>query len=141
MTTYSSKPAVLDMPAKQVYDHVSNIGAYQDKIDSLPDEVKAKIGDVNFSDDCITIKAAPMGDMVLKVTERIEGKRVALTAENAPVPIIMSINLDEKEEGKTEVVTSIDVEMPAMLKPFVGPKLQEAAEKFGDMVKNLAFVK
>lgn len=79
--------------------------------------------------------------MTLRVTERIPAKRIALTAENAPVPIILSVNLNEKDTETTEVVTSIDVEMPAMLRPMVGPKLQEAANKFGDMIKNLAFVK
>lgn len=141
MTTYSSKPAILDMPVETVYKHISDIAAYQEKINGLPDDIKKKIGNVAFDNDKITIKGAPMGDTELAVTERIENKRMALTAQKAPVPIIMSINLEEQGADKTQVVTSIDVEMPAMLKPMVGPKLQEAAEKFGDMIKNLAFVK
>ncbi|HRF68268.1 MAG TPA: hypothetical protein PK430_03515 [Muribaculum sp.] len=141
MTTYSSKPATLDMPVETVYKHISDIAAYQEKINGLPDEIKQKIGNVTFADDKITIKGAPMGDIELVVSERVENKRMALNAMNSPVPIIMSINLDEQGTGKTQVVTSIDVEMPAILKPMVGPKLQEAAEKFGDMIKNLAFVK
>ncbi|MFG6381963.1 MAG: hypothetical protein K1V87_07655 [Muribaculum sp.] len=141
MTTYSSKPAILDMPVETVYKHISDIAAYQEKINGLPDDIKKKIGNVAFDNDKITIKGAPMGDIELAVTERIENKRMALTAQKAPVPIIMSINLEEQGADKTQVVTSIDVEMPAMLKPMVGPKLQEAAEKFGDMIKNLAFVK
>jgi hypothetical protein len=129
------------MPVETVYKHISDIAAYQEKINGLPDEIKQKIGNVTFADDKITIKGAPMGDIELVVSERVENKRMALNAMNSPVPIIMSINLDEQGTGKTQVVTSIDVEMPAILKPMVGPKLQEAAEKFGDMIKNLAFVK
>ncbi len=129
------------MPVETVYKHISDIAAYQEKINGLPDDIKKKIGNVAFDNDKITIKGAPMGDIELAVTERIENKRMALTAQKAPVPIIMSINLEEQGADKTQVVTSIDVEMPAMLKPMVGPKLQEAAEKFGDMIKNLAFVK
>ena len=129
------------MPVETVYKHISDIAAYQEKINGLPDEIKQKIGNVTFADDKITIKGAPMGDIELVVSERVENKRMALNAMNSPVPIIMSINLDEQGTGKTQVVTSIDVEMPAILKPMVGPKLQEAAEKFGDIIKNLAFVK
>ena len=135
MTTYSSKPVEVAMSASTVFDRISNLG------NQLPEEVKAKIGSVTFTEDTIVINAAPMGDMTLRVTERVPARRLALTAENAPVPIILSVNLDEKGAESTEVVTSIDVEMPAMLRPMVGPKLQEAAEKFGDMIKNLAFVK
>lgn len=141
MTTYSSKPVDVAMPASTVFDRISNLGTFQERIDQLPEDVKAKIGSVTFTEDTIVINAAPMGNMTLRVTERIPAKRIALTAENAPVPIILSVNLNEKDTETTEVVTSIDVEMPAMLRPMVGPKLQEAANKFGDMIKNLAFVK
>jgi hypothetical protein len=82
-----------------------------------------------------------MGDMTLKVTEKVPNKRLALSAENAPVPMTLSINLTEKAADKTEVLSSIDVDIPAMLRPLVGPKLQEAAEKFGDMIKNLSLIK
>lgn len=138
MTTYSSKTIELQLPVATVYARISDIGGFQSRIDQLPDEVKSKIGSVRFTDDSIIINAAPMGDMVLKVTERIPEKRVAFTAQGAPVPLIMAINVEAAGEDRTNVVTSIDVEIPAMLKPMVGPKLQEAAEKFGDMIRNLA---
>ncbi len=141
MTTYSSKPVDVALAASTVYDRIGNLGSFQERIDSLPGEVRARIGSVTFTDDTIVINAAPMGDMTLRVTERIPAKRIALTAENSPVPIVLSVNMEEKDAELTQVVTSIDVDMPAMLRPMVGPKLQEAAEKFGDMIKNLAFVK
>lgn len=141
MTTYSSKPVDVNMSAATVFDRISNLGSFQERIDQLPEEVRAKIGSVTFTDDTIVINAAPMGDVTLRVTERIPSKRLALSAENSPVPLTLAVNLNEKGADSTEVVTAIDVEMPAMLRPMVGPKLQEAAEKFGDMIKNLAFVK
>lgn len=138
MTTYSSKTIELQMPVEAVYARISDIGGFQSRIDQLPEEVRSKIGSVRFTDDSIIINAAPMGDMVLKVTERIPEKRVAFTAQGAPVPLVMAINLEAVGEDKTNVTTSIDVEIPVILKPMVGPKLQEAAEKFGDMIRNLA---
>lgn len=138
MTTYSSKKIELAMPVETVYARISDIGGFQSRIDQLPDDVKSKIGSVRFTDDSIIINAAPMGDMVLSVSERVPEKRVAFTAQGAPVPLIMAINLEPEGADKTNVTTSIDVEIPAMLRPMVGPKLQEAAEKFGDMIRNLA---
>ncbi len=131
MTTYSSKPTEVAMPVSSVYERVSNPAAFQERLDALPEEVRAKLGAVRFTEDSIIITAAPMGDMVLKITERVADKRVAFTAESAPVPLIMSINLDAKTPESTEIITAIDVEIPAMLRPMVGPKLQEAADKFG----------
>ena len=96
MTTYSSKPTEVAMPVSSVYERVSNPAAFQERLDALPEEVRAKLGAVRFTEDSIIITAAPMGDMVLKITERVADKRVAFTAESAPVPLIMSINLDAK---------------------------------------------
>lgn len=141
MTTYSSKPALIPMSADAVYERISNIESFESRINELPEDVRSKIGNVRFTHDSIVINAAPVGDMTLNVSERVPGKRVAFTVANAPVPLFMAINLTEKGPESTEVVTAIDVDMPAMLRPMVGPKLQEAAQKFGDMIKNIAVLK
>ena len=138
MATYSSKPIEIPMQAESVYEKVSNLSGFQERIDNLPQDVKDKIGAVRFTEDSIIINAATVGDMVLSISEKGPGKRVAFTANGAPVPIVMSINLENIDNEKTLVTTCIDVEIPAMLKPLVGPKLQEAAEKFGDMIGNIA---
>lgn len=36
MATYKSKPVVIAHPVNEVYDKISNIGAYQEKLDALP---------------------------------------------------------------------------------------------------------
>ena len=138
MATYSSKPIEIPMQAESVYEKVSNLSGFQERIDNLPQDVKDKIGAVRFTEDSIIINAATVGDMVLSISEKVPGKRVAFTANGAPVPIVMSINLENIDNEKTLVTTCIEVEIPAMLKPLVGPKLQEAAEKFGDMIGNIA---
>ena len=129
------------MPADVVYDRINNLESFGSRLNELPEDVRATMGDVKFTADSIIINAAPVGDMTLNVNERVPGKRIAFSVANAPVPLSMSINLDGKGEESTEVVTSIEVEMPAMLRPMVGPKLQQAADKFGDMIKNIAVLK
>lgn len=141
MTTYSSKPALIAMSAEAVYDRISNIESFESRINELPEDVRAKMGDVRFTHDSIIINSAPVGEMTLNVSERVPGKRIAFSVANAPVPLMMAINMEEKDPESTEVVTAIDVDMPAMLRPIVGPKLQQAAEKFGDMIKNIAVLK
>ncbi len=48
MATYKSKQVTISHPIEEVYERISNIGAYQQKLDSLPAEVKDKLGDVRF---------------------------------------------------------------------------------------------
>ena len=36
MATYKSKQVTISHPIEEVYERISNIGAYQQKLDSLP---------------------------------------------------------------------------------------------------------
>lgn len=141
MTTYSSKPIDIPMSAQSAYDKLSDLSSFQERLESLPADIKSKVGDISFTSDTISFNGTPMGAMVLKLSEKVPGKRVAFTAQGAPVPIVMSIDFEEKGEEAAQAVSSIDVEIPAMLKPMIGPKLKEAAEKMGEMIKNLVSLK
>ncbi|MDE5744958.1 MAG: hypothetical protein K2H84_04770 [Paramuribaculum sp.] len=134
MATYSSKPATIGKPIEEVYERISNIGAYQQKLDSLPSEVKEKIGDVRFEDDAIVITAAPVGEIRFAVKERVSPSKVTLAAEQSPVPLKLSVKLEPEGDSSTKATSVIDVEIPAMLKPMIGGKMQEAADKFGELI-------
>lgn len=134
MASYSSKPASINKPVEEVYERISNIGAYQQKLDSLPAEVREKIGDVRFEDDAIVITAAPVGEIRFAVKERVSPSRVTLAAEQSPVPLNLTVNIEPDGESSTKATSVIDVEIPAMLKPMIGGKMQEAADKFGELI-------
>ncbi|ROT08919.1 hypothetical protein EEL49_05330 [Muribaculaceae bacterium Isolate-104 (HZI)] len=134
MATYKSKQVTISHPIEEVYERISNIGAYQQKLDSLPAEVKDKLGDVRFEPDAIVITAAPVGEIRFAVKERIKPSSVKLSAEQSPVPLTLSVNLTPDSDSSTNAVSQIDVEIPAMLKPMVGGKMQEAADKFGELI-------
>ena len=134
MATYKSKQVTISHPIEEVYEKISIIGAYQQKLDSLPAEVKDKLGDVRFEPDAIVITAAPVGEIRFAVKERIKPSSVKLSAEQSPVPLTLSVNLTPDSDSSTSAVSQIDVEIPAMLKPMVGGKMQEAADKFGELI-------
>ena len=50
--------------------------------------------------------------------------------------LLPDFNIDNLKgvENDTEVASVIDVEIPAMLRPMIGGKLQEAAEKFNELI-------
>ncbi|MBD5267904.1 MAG: hypothetical protein HDS41_07015 [Bacteroides sp.] len=141
MTTYSSKPVEIPMSASAAYAKLTDLSSFQERLESLPEDLKSKVGDISFTADTISFNGTPMGALVLKLSETVPDKRVAFTAQGAPVPVIMSIALEDKDTDKAEAISSIDVEIPAMLKPMIGPKLKEAAEKMGEMIKNLVSLK
>lgn len=134
MSIYKGKPAKVGQPQETVYEKISNIGAYQQRLDSLPEEARAKLGDVRFSDDAIVITAQPVGEICFKVVERTAPSLVRLEATSSPVPFGIAIRMTADGAESTDVSTELDVDIPMMLRPMVGGKLQEAADKFSDLI-------
>ncbi len=134
MAKYSSKPVVVERNNAEFFDKISNIGAYQQLLDQLPDYERAKLGEVKFADDAIIITTRPVGEMRFDVVERVAPERVALAAAQSPVPLTISINLKPVDDATTQVVSEIEVDIPPMLKPLVGGKMQQAADMFGNLI-------
>ncbi|MBD5185851.1 MAG: hypothetical protein HDS92_04485 [Bacteroidales bacterium] len=138
MATFTGKPVEIQRPQNEVYQKLANLGDYQTYMDQLPEEIRAKIGDVRFTPDAILITAAPVGEITLAVTDRRESQGMTFTAANSPVPMTVDINLTPAGESPdaTILAPSITVEVPAMLRPLVAPKMEEAANRLGEMLGN-----
>lgn len=137
MAKYTGKPAIVDIPAAQIaekFDDLSQLSGYTDKI---PAEERAKMGDLRFERDAIIIKNPAVGEMAFKVVEH-NADRVVFRADGM-LPLTINVNLKALESGsKTEVTTVLDIEIPAMLRPLIGGKLQQVADTFGDLIGKLA---
>lgn len=138
MSKYSSKPAVVNRPIGELYARFNDLSFFGDKLNDLPAEQLEKIGDVSFTPDSISINTPQIGTLTFRIVERVEPTKVVFGSPGSPVPLTMSVDFKAVDENSTEVSTVIDVEIPMMLRPLVGPKLQEAADKFGEMMTNLA---
>lgn len=137
MATYKGRPARVAQPIAEVYNRIASIESWQQRLDALPAEARQKLGDVRFTTDSIVITAQPVGEICFKVDKLQEPTLVSLQALHSPVPFEIAIHLSEAPDAPTEatlVSTELNVEIPAMLKPMVGGKLQEAADKFADLI-------
>lgn len=137
MTKYSGKPAIVAQPQQQIFDKVSNLSSFQERLDSMPQEVKDRLGDVKFTDEKIIINAPAVGQLVFAVTEKVAPEMLKLSAENSPVPFFITLHFEPETEASTKVNSDLEVEIPMMLRPMVGGKLQEAADKFSEMFTTL----
>ncbi len=133
MSKYRGKAVAVNGNVEDVFSKIANLGAYQQYVDNMPADIKAKLGDVRFTDDSIVLNANPVGEIVLKQTRLESPSLIEMQAQNSPVPMALSI-VTSPVGDSTEVVPSIDVEIPAMLRPLVGGKLQEAADKMSEIL-------
>ena len=106
-------------------------------IDQLPEEQKAKLQGVEFDGESVKMNAPSIGQLVFKITERTAPTHVGFSAEGSPVPLKLSLDLANVTADSTSLSPNIDIDIPAMLRPFIGGKIQEAADKFGEMFTSL----
>lgn len=137
MSTYSGKSVTLPRPIEEIYAKVSDLTQYRPLIDQLPEEQKAKMQGVEFDGECVRMNAPSIGQLAFKITERTAPSHVGFSAEGSPVPLKLSLDLASVDESSTSITPKIDIDIPAMLRPFIGGKIQEAADKFGDLFTSL----
>ncbi len=137
MAKYTSKAVVLAVTKDEAYRNLTNLSAFQERLKNVPKEMLDKIGNIEFSENSIKFNTPQVGELQFDVVGREENKDgvslVKFQAARSPIPLSLAIFISDKE-GKAELTSEIDVEIPAMLRPMLGGKMQEAAEKFNEMI-------
>ncbi len=137
MSVYSGKPVTLPRPINDIYAKISDLGQYRDMVEQLPAEQREKLQGVEFRGEAIKMDAPGVGELVFKITERTAPTHVDLNAEGSPIPLKLSIDLADVDGASTRLTPRVEIQIPAMLRPFIGGKIQEAADKFGEVFTSL----
>lgn len=138
MSRYESKTVTVEKSIDDMFNRFSDLSLFEKRIQELPDDKRAQLGDVRFSTDAISIVTPQVGELKFQIVERCYPDKIVFGSPGAPINLKMSVNFAAAGDSATNVTTVIDVDIPAMLRPFVGPKLQQAADKFGEMISNLS---
>lgn len=136
MATYKSKPVTVPASASAVSDKFADLRTLESALGNLPDDERAKIGQVDFTADSLSIHTPQAGELKFKVTERTS-ERVVFKTVSSPLPLDMVLNLRPLSDDSTELITAIEVEIPAMLKPLLGGMMQKAADSFGALMAKI----
>lgn len=136
MAQYKSKAITINRPAEFISDKFADLSVFAGNLDAMPEAERARIGDVSFEKDSITIDTKQVGTIRFQVKERTRS-RVVMNAVGSPVPLDLIVNLTPVGTESTEIVTEIDVEIPAMLRPMIGGAMQKAVDQFGDLMAKL----
>lgn len=138
MSKYTGKPYRVNKPRTLLFQGLSNLSQIRERLDSMPADLQQRLGTVNFPDnETLAFTAPGVGEMKFRIVERNEPSSVRFLAETGVVPIYVTIDLTEADADSTDVSATIEAEIPMMLRPLVGGKLQEAADQFGQMFGQL----
>ncbi len=137
MATYKAKPINIEKSADFIADQFADLTRLQAALDNLPAEERAKVGDVQFTPDAIVMQTKQVGEIKFQVKER-SPRRVAFVAGGLPMPVVMAVDMQPLAAESTQVEASLDIDIPAMLRPMVGGTMQKAVDQFSDLISKLA---
>lgn len=133
MSTYKGKTTLVEKPVGELYERLSNLDNLREALDRIPPEQSSQLGSISVEGGALSI-GTPVGNVTFEVTEAERPTKIVYGAVTSPVPLTISLHLEEKSADSTEVTPEIEMELPMMLRAMVGSKIQEAADKFGEVI-------
>ncbi len=132
MTTYESNQKQIFKSQEETYTILTDLKQLEGMKDRIPDDDRIK--NLEFSKESISFEAAPMGKVEFKIIEKEEFKTIKFGVENIPVEVNLWIQLAEVSENETRMKMTIKADIPMMLKPMIGNKLEDGIEKIADAI-------
>ena len=108
MAQYKSETAHIAHKIDLVFSKLSNPGTIGAAAENLPEQQREILEKVEFTEDAITVKGSPMGNLTLRRTQVVEPTLIVFEAEQSPVPFKITFNLTEAGDA-TDATAAIDI--------------------------------
>ena len=146
MATYNSEEISLMAPAGAVYSKLSNLDNLRSLLEKVPaDKIPADklemFNSISVTPDSVTVPGGPVGALTFRMKEKVEPTLIKLAGEGLPPGIALSLSLHITPEGEStsKAKVTIDISIPAMLKPMESGPLQKMADQFGQVLRAIPF--
>lgn len=137
--------SVRQVPHSQqaVYNTLSDLSHLQALKDRIPegsmgdkemDDVKAKLQDLTFDRDSMSVSISPIGNVSMRIVEREEPKMIKFESEKSPLKFKFWIQMLPVEAATSKIRLTIDADVPFFAKGMVEKPLKEALEKIATML-------
>lgn len=136
MTKFESSVRQIDYPQQAVYNMLSDLSNIERVKDRLPAD---KLQNMAFDTDSISISAAPVGQITLRIIEREEPKTIKFETEQSPVPFNLWIQLLPVTETSSKMKLTIKADLNPFIKGMVSKPLQEGLEKIADALAMIQY--
>lgn len=144
MAVYKSSGRAVFAPAAAVYNKLSDLNGLKGLIDNIPADVVPEdkqelLAGVRITSDSISFPAGPVGEITLRVAEKIEPSLISLEGVGTPVALNLRLELAGIAASECEAVVALEIAIPPMLKPMVGGSLQKMVDQFADIIERLKY--
>ncbi len=136
MSKFESSVRHIQYSQQAVYNMLSDLGNIERVSDRIP---KDKLEGFSFDHDSIAMKAAPVGEIKLRIIEREEPKCIKFETEQSPVPFNLWIQIVAVDEATCKMKVTIKADLNPFIKGMVSKPLQEALEKIADTLEIIRY--
>ncbi len=134
MKTYESKQKQLLKPQAEIYEMMSDLRKLEPFISNLPEEHREKVKDIEFEQDSVSFRVDMLGLVVLRIVDQEYPKMLKFGADNFPINFNFWIQLVGVSECDTRMKLTLKADIPLMLRPMVGNKLDDGIERVADTI-------
>lgn len=145
MSEYKSDKIEIKASAQAVFDRLSNPENLKTALEAkdadnvLTPEQRAQLESIKVTSDSLSLPGGPVGQITLRITRLEEPTLIHFEGEGTPVPLSLDFVIDPVDDSRCMAEAVIDLELPAMLRPMVGPTLKKMAAQFGNLLANLPY--
>lgn len=132
MTTYESDIKAISSNEEVVFGILNDLKNLE-KLANNP-SLMDKAQDLHFDSDSCSFVVEGFGKMGFRIVEREPFKTIKLVSENAPVEVIVWIQLKSVDVNNTQLKLTVKAELPMMIKMMVDKKLQEGVNSIADLL-------
>ncbi len=136
MSKFESSVRHIQYSQQAVYNMLSDLSNIERVSDRIP---KDKLEQFSFDHDSITMKAAPVGEIKMRIIEREEPKCIKFETEQSPVPFNLWIQIVAVDESTCKIKITIKADLNPFIKAMVSKPLQEALEKIADTLEIIRY--
>lgn len=136
MSKFESSIKQIPHPQRAVYDMLSDLSNIEKARDRIPAD---KLEDFSFDSDSITIKAAPVGMLRMRIIDREEPKCIKFEAEQSPIPFHLWIQILPVTDTSSKMKLTLEAELNPFIKGMVSGPLKEGLEKVADALAMIGY--
>ena len=144
MTTIKSDKTPISASAEKVFDRLSNLENLKPLLervpaDQIPADKREMFDNLQITADTISIPAGPVGNLTLRVTDRLPYSLIRLAGEGSPVPMDMQLEIEQAGTDRCSVQVAVNLDIPAMIKPMVAGPLKKIVDQFSQVLAAIPF--
>lgn len=135
-SNFNSETKAINAPCSIVYNKLTDLSnmAEEAKV-ANSDKMQIEILD---ADSC-QVNIKPVGNIVLRIVERIPGKAIRLEAEKSPVPVAVWIHTNEVDDSNSELEVKIESQLNMFIKAMAEKPLRDAADKLAELLSSIRY--